>query len=249
MAKERGNKMKKIRLYVGIILLGIFCTMFLYSAWYVNDYYHSDDSVEQYLQSSDAVTVTQIDDGWFFDGKGEDNAIIFYPGAKVEETAYAPLLYELAENGTDCFLIKMPFRLAVLGINKASDIMDTYQYDTWYMAGHSLGGAMAAYYTKDHIDTLDGLIMLGAYSTVDLTSADFPVLVIYGSEDQVVNQDKLVAGRNLMPKEYTEYCIEGGNHAGYGNYGPQKGDGVATITKSEQQDITVEEIMQVFGAS
>ena len=36
--------------------------------------------------------------------------------------------------------------------------------------------------------------------------------------------------------------IEGGNHAQFGNYGPQKGDLPATISAEEQQKQTVEAI-------
>ena len=90
--------------------------------FYVNDYYHADGSVKECLQGNDSVTVSEIAGGLFLDGPGEENALIFYPGAKVEYTAYAPLFSRLAEQGIDCFLVKMPCNLAFLGQNKASGI-------------------------------------------------------------------------------------------------------------------------------
>ena len=44
--------------------------------------------------------------------------------------------------------------------------------------------------------------------------------------------------------DYTENVveIEGGNHAQFGNYGPQKGDLPATISAQDQQAQTVEAI-------
>ena len=54
--------------------------------------------------------------------------LTFYPGGKVEETAYAPMLHYLAEQGMDVFLVKMPFRLAVFGMNKADHVMKQHDY-------------------------------------------------------------------------------------------------------------------------
>ena len=114
------------------------------------------------------------------------------------------------------------------------------------MAGHSLGGAMAAMYSAEHLDSLEGLILLGAYPTVPMQADGFSVLSIYGSEDLVLNKESFEQGRSFMPKEYTELCIEGGNHAQFGNYGVQKGDGTATLSPEEQQRQTVEAICEMM---
>ena len=50
-------------------------------------------------------------------------------------------------------------------------------------------------------------------------------------------------GRELMPGEYTELCIEGGNHAWFAYYGEQEGDGAASITREEQQKKTVDAVL------
>ena len=172
--------------------------------------------------------------------------MIFYPGAKVEYTAYVPLFFELAEQGVDCFLVEMPCNLAILGQNKAAGILKDYDYNQWYMAGHSLGGAMAASFSSEHLDEVDGLILLAAYPTKSLVKEDFTVVSVYGSEDRVVNMEKLEAGREYMPEDYTEICIDGGNHAWFGNYGKQDGDGAATISREEQQAQTVKAILEIF---
>lgn len=109
----------------------------------------------------------------------------------------------------DCYLIHMPCNLAFFGINKANNIINAYSYEHWYLAGHSLGGAMAASYTADNSDKLDGLIFLAAYSTKDLSDSDLKILSIYGSEDKVVNTEKIEQGRKLMPSDYEEFRIDG----------------------------------------
>ncbi len=184
------------------------------------------------MTSSSEVTIKKFDKGWFFDGAGEEKALIFYPGAKVATEAYAPLMYQLAESGIDCFLVDMLFHMAFFGMNRAEEIMQEYNYEAWYLGGHSLGGAMAANfaadYVEDHTDGIRGLLLLAAYPTKDLSTSD------------MLNMDKIVAGRELMPQDYKEVCIEGGNHAQFGSYGAQKGDGTAAIPAEEQWARTVE---------
>ena len=226
-----------------VILILVFVVVCL---WYINDYYKSDVRMQQYFQDDSIVEMEENDYGLYMDGPGDESALIFYPGAKVEYTAYVPLLYQLAEKGVDVFLIKMPCNLAFLGQNKAEDVMRKYEYEKWYLGGHSLGGAMAAFYAAKHLDDLDGMVLLAAYSTKDLHEEDFSVISLYGSKDGVLNMDKIEESRAYMPTNYTEICIEGGNHAQFGNYGVQKGDGIASISRQEQQNQTVEAICKMI---
>lgn len=238
-------KTSKIKLKIGIPFLILF-VITIGCVYYINDYYRSDDSVKIYLTSTDQVKVTKVSDGLLFDGTKDDTALIFYPGAKVEYTAYAPLLYKLAEQGIDCFLVHMPCNLAIFGQNKAESILDSYSYETWYIAGHSLGGAMAASYAAKNSEQLNGLILLAAYPTKSLKDKNLNVLSLYGSEDKVINTKKREEGRNLMPLNYTELCIKGGNHAYFGNYGEQKKDGIASISREEQQEQVIKAIIKTI---
>jgi len=228
-----------------IILLALLCVLVGVCVWYVNDYYHVVDR-ESALADTSSVRVSETDFGYAFDGPGEDNALIFYPGAKVEDIAYSDLLKRLAAEGIDCFLIHMPCNFAFFGKNKANDVIAEYNYDYWYLAGHSLGGAMAANYAADNSEKLDGLIFLAAYSTKNLSDTNLQILSVYGSEDQVVNMEKIEQGRELMPDAYDEFRIDGGNHAGFGDYGEQSGDGTAAISGDEQRALTVEKIIEML---
>ena len=240
--KKIWNKKKIVLpLLAGVILL-------ITTLWYVNDYYHTDENVQEYLQTKESVSVSEMSDGLYLDGPGDNEALIFYPGAKVEYTSYLPLLSDLAERGIDCFLIKMPCNLAFFGQNKAEKIMDSYEYDHWYLSGHSLGGAMAASYASGHLESLNGLVLLAAYPTKSLKSDSFSVLSLYGSEDGVLDMEKVEEGNSFMPADYVEICIEGGNHAQFGNYGEQKGDHAADISREEQQAQTVEAILNMMKA-
>jgi hypothetical protein len=163
-------------------------------------------------------------------GSGSGAGLIFYPGGKVEETAYLPLLEHLRESGVTCVLVKVPFRLAVFDINAADKVYGRVPgVSSWYIGGHSLGGAMASSYAAGNESRLHGLILLGAYPVND---SPIETLCVYGSEDIQLDLSKLAGVANVLR-------IEGGNHAQFGNYGPQEGDGAATISRESQQEQAV----------
>ena len=241
--KKRGRKSRALR--VVFIVLEVPVTAVLVFLIYTAFYYRADPSVQEYLVSDANVTVEKEPDWYFFDGAGEGTALIFYPGAKVEYTAYAPLMRKAAENGIDCFLVRMPLSIAFLDPRCADRIKAQYSYDKWYIAGHSLGGAVAAMYCETP-GNMDGLIMLAAYSISPLP-AELKTCAIYGSEDGCLNLDKFSECRKNLPEGSEILTIEGGNHAGFGCYGAQDGDMPADITAEEQQNITVDLIMNFIG--
>ena len=217
-------------------------------AVYVNNYYHAEPSAVQAMAADSAVSVYELRDGVTVFAPEEPSAgLIFYPGGKVEHTAYAPLLRACAERGVLCVLIRMPFNLAVFNINGANGIPEQFpDVEHWYLGGHSLGGAMAASYAADHTDELDGLVLLAAYSTRDLTGSGLAVLSVYGSEDGVLDLAKYEQYRSNLPTDASEVVIDGGCHAGFGRYGAQDGDGTPAISGDEQINRTAEEIVRII---
>ena len=214
---------------------------------YVSVYYRADAAAEEALRT-DEVLVEKTDYGWYFDGPSEETALIFYPGGKVEETAYAPLLHSLAAAGMDVCLAKMPFRLAVLDTDAAKDIIEQYSYEKWYIGGHSLGGVMAADFAAGHGGLFEGVILLAAYPVKEIPS-QLSELLLVGSRDQVIDMDKVAEGRQYAPENYEEDVIEGGNHAQFGSYGRQKGDGIPSITPQQQRHETIDRIMDFVNKS
>ena len=228
-------------IFILLILIVLSAAFFIY----FGDYYHADAAYLDAMEYSD-ITITDTDFGWFIDGPSTDKALIFYPGAKVEAAAYEPFLSLLSSEGIDVFLIKMPFNFAIFGLNSANRVISEYSYDFWYIGGHSLGGAMAASYASSHPDLLDGVILCAAYPTKQIDDS-MSEIVIYGSEDLVLNMDKVMDGREYAPRDYIEYVINGGNHAQFGNYGIQEGDGTASISSEEQQEIAADVIIHGIG--
>ena len=234
------TRKRKFRILVPLFALWqvLLAAFFIWTA----DYYHADPAAVAAMEPDARVEIRETKEGWLFDGPAEDTAIIFYPGAKVEPVSYAPLLHKLAETGADVFLVKMPLNLAFLGTDRAGDIIGRTSYRRYYIGGHSLGGAMAANYASAH--DVDGVILLAAYPVKEL---DTDVLLIYGTEDRIVNKARIKDAERLVKGEYTEFVIEEGNHARFGNYGKQAGDGQALITAEEQQGETVRQITDMLG--
>lgn len=230
------SKKRIVSMFVVVILV-VAAGMYLFS-------YSSAIGVDDYLISRDGVAVSETHYGLFFDGAGTDDILIFYPGAKVEYTAYAPLLFELAKGGLDVALVKMPCNMAIFGVSEADKIPEAENYAHVFVGGHSMGGAMAAAYASMTERELSGLVFYAAYSATDITEKALPVLSLYGEFDKVLNMSKLAEGRALVGDKYEEVCISGGNHAYFGSYGEQKGDGEATITPKEQMKIAAEETLR-----
>lgn len=174
--------------------------------------------------------------------------MIFYPGGKVQYEAYAPLMEACAKQGILCILLQMPGNLAVLDINAAEGIPEDYpDIENWYIAGHSLGGSMAASYISSHEKGYKGLILLAAYSTADLKEKGLDVLSIYGSQDGVLKMNSYEKYRSNLPEKFTEIVIPGGCHAYFGSYGAQKGDGTPEISNEEQILLTADAIGDFIG--
>lgn len=211
---------------------------------YMSDYYHADEvAMAAIAYQADDVQIEQDGNVTWFVPQEPTAGLIFYPGGKVEHTAYAPLLRACAEKGLLCALVRMPGNLAVLDANAADGLREKRpDITTWYIAGHSLGGAMAANYAATHSDDYSGLILLAAYSTKDLTQTPLRVLSIYGSEDGVMNRETYEKDWANLPDDTAEIILEGGCHAQFGNYGTQDGDGIPAISGEEQIRQTAEAI-------
>ena len=210
-------------------------------------YYSADETALQYMESDEAVCVTETAYGWLFDGPSEDTAWIFYPGAGVEETAYAPLLHSLAEQGMDVCLMKLPLRMAFFKEDAAEAALQAHDYSRWYIGGHSLGGVIAASYAVEHADAFSGVILLASYPIKQLPDT-LTELLLVGSEDHVINRNSLQKARKYAPEHYVEYVMEGGNHAQFGSYGKQLGDGAAEISAEDQVRETVRAILDHLEA-
>ncbi|MCQ2584389.1 MAG: alpha/beta hydrolase [Treponema sp.] len=213
--------------------------------------YVANDFCEECLKGSETVTVEKYKKMTFFDGPGTDTLLVFIPGGLVEHESYAPLMLKVAEAGIDSVLLEVPSDLAITKTDAAKPALKKYagEYKTVYLGGHSLGGAVASMYAPKALkkyNNIKGLLLCAAYST-NVVDPEFRIISVKGSNDQVLKGSSYDKYKNLILEaggDFRELTIEGGNHAWFGNYGEQSGDGTATITHDEQQNQTVEFFMK-----
>lgn len=241
-APQRKRSKLKIALVALAVLACVGVAAFLA---YASDSYHDLDANHRNLVSTEQMPVEQGDNYLAFGDPAADVGIILYPGAKVEFSSYAPLMRDLADRGYFAVVMSMPFNFAFFHVNAADGLRASFpDVESWWVGGHSLGGSMAAQYAADHAGEADlnGVVLLGSYTAADLANTDLGVISIYGSNDGVLNREKLAESASMLPADAETVEIDGGNHASFGTYGPQSGDGEASITPGEQQEITADAI-------
>lgn len=239
---KKGFAAKVIGIFLAVIAAAVMGTVI-----YINDYYHAETSAMAFISEAEHIELLEKKGQYVLVPEAPEAGLIFYPGGKVEVESYLPLMAEFAQRGVLCVLIEMPGNLAVLDINAADGVIGEYpEVERWYIGGHSLGGSMAAAYLEKHVDEFEGLLLLASYSTADLSDADLKVLSVHGSEDSVLNEEAFEENLTNLPTGYRVEVLEGGNHAQFGYYGAQKGDGEATVSREEQIERTAELFTEIL---
>ena len=218
---------------LGLVLILSFSIFFIWSQNTFEAIDASQIEIEEVIKS---------EDGWYiYRAENADKGLILYPGAKVEPEAYAYLAQELSKQNITVAIPSVRLNLSILDVSKADEIIEKDDSLEWYVSGHSMGGAAAAMYADQHLDSINGLILLGAYAASNdyLSESNLPVLSISGSEDGLSTPEKINENSSNLPKTTDFIEIPGGNHAYFGVYGSQSGDNEAQITVSEQQEIIV----------
>ena len=230
--------------FVSIVIIGVLGML----VWAKTGTYPARNFALSALESTDRVIITQDKLIAFTPVEKTETGLIFYPGGLVEPTAYAPVLRKIAEKGVLVVITPMPSNLAILNTGAANAVIDDYPHiSTWILAGHSLGGASAAIYAENNPTRIDALALWDSYppNSADLSDNTISVMSIFGTTNDLPNTENLNDKKHLLPANTIFVGIEGANHAQFGDYGPQKGDVVASISLAEQHE-KVAEIMLDF---
>jgi putative intracellular protease/amidase len=80
-----------------------------------------------------------------------DTGLLFYPGGLVDNHVYNQLIANFVETaGVTAVIVKMPANLAVFDIDAGLSVISGFpEITSWVIAGHSLGGSMAASTVKN----------------------------------------------------------------------------------------------------
>ena len=162
-------------------------------------------------------------------------AFIFYPGGRVDYRSYAAPLRAIAEQGYLVVLFPVRLNLAFFDINAAEPVFEEYpEIKHWAVGGHSLGGVASALFAKDH-PQVEGLVFWASYPADDsLKNSSLKMISIYGTED-MAGMGKFDETKSFLTADAQYVVIDGGNHAQFGDYGPQPGDNAALISRADQQ--------------
>lgn len=242
---------KYIKIASLIILIALIFAIGGFMIWAANPLGPMPEALEA-IQTDEWVQV-EMERWLVFDPVGESptTGLIFYPGGRVDYRSYAPLARLVAIHGYRAVIVPMPLSLAVFAPDSAARVIESFpDIENWAIAGHSLGGAMAASFTDANRDLIDGLILLAAYPTSsnDLSDSSLTAASIYGTLDGVALPEEIDQSRVLLPPATIWLPIEGGNHAQFGWYGPQNGDNPAAISREEQQSQTLQGLLEVLQA-
>lgn len=221
--------MKKVLLSIAIFIVSVIVWFLIWTQFYYTaqlDTLAITIKNNKLLISENRDTISIVPSSWIV-----QYTFIFYPGAKVDAHAYISKLWKIAIDHTMKIIIsKPPLHLQLFAINAAENIVG----DNIIIWGHSLGGSMACEYVKSHPHSVSGMILMWAYCNGDITSQTWlKTLILAWSNDGVLPVDKLQAYNHNLPTWYMFYTISGSAHAQFGDYGPQKGDGISTVSDED----------------
>lgn len=212
------------------------------------------------LESDPTITVEETNRFIHFQPNDNEQltGFIFYPGGMVQPEAYAPMSRAIAEQGYNVFIVKLPFGSALLEsqetsvMEQALAIMDANEsIQHWVVGGHSRGAAIASRFAYLHGDSFDGLILIGTShpkeKRFNLSNSTLLVTKIYASNDGLASMDEVEANAVYLPESTTWVLINGGNHSQFGYYGSQLGDNTASISREQQQELTVDAILAALN--
>jgi dienelactone hydrolase len=205
------------------------------------------------LLSTQSVSVNnQPETLQFLPASPHATGLIFVCGSGVSANAYAPLLRPIADEGHPVFVIKLPYRFALLESHRQAAIEHVFavvashpEISHWVVAGHSLGGALACRVVQDPRQSFSAMVLIGTTHPKqdDLSGLQLPVSKVYASLDGVAPADKVQQNWRLLPPHTKRVLIEGGNHSQFGHYGHQLLDGNPKISRDAQQTATRAELL------
>ena len=235
---------------IGVLLIAFLVLLLGSSVFYV---LRPAEPMPQALAAlqSDAQVQVQTEPWLIFKPFGADpkTGFILYPGGLVDPRAYAPMAHDIAARGYLVVVPAMPLNFAILDVGSADEIMRAFpSISRWAIGGHSLGGVAAAMYVKGHSDAVKGLVFWASYPSDgdNLSNLELPIVSIYGTRDGLSTVQKIDASHQLLPASTQWAAIQGGNHGQFGWYGLQSGDGVAMISREEQQRQIVEATVRLL---
>lgn len=219
--------------YIYRAVLAIILVPILWFAVWAKIYYHATVSFVDQINSNTWLTIVENSKHIIISPISwqVSYTLIFYPWAKVESQAYMYKLWSIALAHNITIIIDKPLaHLQIFRINNA----DSFMWDRFIIAGHSLWGAMACEYVRNHPDRISGMILMWAYCDSDISDLTWlQTLSFAAANDGLISPNEMKTYDHNLPPDHTMYILTWAVHAQYGNYGAQDGDGVSSISDDE----------------
>lgn len=217
---------------LGLVILGFVMwasTPYLAERQPVIDVWANDAVAVEYLP--EGILLSPTDAGAEPSGTG----LVFVPGARVQAHAY---MFQLSgvveEHGATVLITEPTLNLAFFDTRTLEQFTTAAPaVERWFVGGHSLGGVRACLMVPG--SEAAGLVLFGSYCAGDIAGSGLPVLSIAGENDALSTPAIIDENAGLLPADAVFVTIEGANHASFGDYGPQSGDGPRTISSEQMR--------------
>jgi len=199
--------------------------------------HHGPDASVAAVEADPDVMVTERDGTYRLEpaGRAPTAGLVFYPGARVHPDAYVTALAPLAsEVGVTVVVPKLRLNLAVLDRRAAGGYVAAPP-NSWFVGGHSLGGAMACRYAGRHPGAVEGVVLYASYCDRNITGTGLDVLSVTGSADTVLDRKAYEANRGNLPADATVRELPL-NHTQFGSYRGQRGDEPSSLSYATAHD-------------
>ncbi|RWZ51567.1 alpha/beta hydrolase [Labedella phragmitis] len=222
----------------------------VFLAW-ANTVMAGDRTAALEVWRDDALTVTETDLSFVLEPvtAGRAEGLVFVPGARVDPFAYARVLSGVVErSGVTVVITKPTLHLALFDARPLSDFTAAVPgVDEWSVGGHSLGGVKAcAMAAGDDSVPISGLVLFGSYCANDVSASGLDVLSISATNDGLSTPTDIETNADLLPDDATFVVLDGANHADFGDYGPQPGDGRSTVADDEVRSAITDALADFF---
>jgi len=172
------------------------------------------------LESDELVTVEQKQWTVFEPANATPTkGLIFYPGGECDERGYAETLRAIAAGGYRVVLVPMPLQLAVFAPDKANEVVAAFpDIDVWAIAGHSLGGSMAARFAYQNPGKVTGVLLWDAYAPDDMSDSPMKIRMIHRSDDTGSTPPDYATKLALLPEQTEFIPMPGAQHLNFGRF-------------------------------
>lgn len=226
----------------GIWLLTVVLILCVCVAVWAHQVMAGDRQAALEVWHNDAITITDTEAAVVVEPSdgGSTTGLVFVPGAKVDPYAYLYKLSGIVEDGVTVVLTKPTLNFAILDQRS----LETFTaappgIDRWFVGGHSLGGVKACQYAEN--GDVAGLVLFGSYCATDLSDSGTPALSFVGENDRLSTPEEVADAAGSLPEDAVTVDIPGANHADFGDYGAQPGDGESAADDSEVRQLIADE--------